>query len=456
MRTQVGVRTPVLQALACTRTQGPPPPSPPLPGPLPAKPKEQRALPPDASRQPNACMHVVFQVPVSHLHTAAAAPAARPGHPAGTRPQPADGSAGLFLSPIQPVPPREAWMKKSIFVRNPCALALWDRPARRAFRAGSLCVLGVSGHTSGFFPSARGQALPSVRPGNGMPPCPALDALRGTQLRAPQGRTHACHQANPIGNVGCDVVICGMAQPLPVTPRGGSVESFQKSSPVDTQWVGEQVAQLLTRNASLSSPRRIVCVTSGGTTVPLERNCVRFIDNFSKGTRGALSAEAFLKAWPPGGLGGVVPEDTARLTGLSGEQGRVVLLEYTALLPAAHLRASACAVFDSPCALIIHAWRHTHASLRGRRPWPCNPGKPSPPLHRCRRGMPSSSCPARGPCCLSCQSARKIWPTRFQSPAPCTCLSAASRRPCRSFSAGRPTRPPLCTSHSPRFLSTCK
>ena len=26
---------------------------------------------------------------------------------------------------------------------------------------------------------------------------------------------------------------------------------------------------------------RIVCVTSGGTTVPLERNTVRFIDNFS-------------------------------------------------------------------------------------------------------------------------------------------------------------------------------
>ena len=40
--------------------------------------------------------------------------------------------------------------------------------------------------------------------------------------------------------------------------------------------------------------RPVVCVTSGGTTVPLERNCVRFIDNFSGGTRGALSAEEFL------------------------------------------------------------------------------------------------------------------------------------------------------------------
>ncbi|CUS24045.1 LAQU0S13e02036g1_1 [Lachancea quebecensis] len=40
---------------------------------------------------------------------------------------------------------------------------------------------------------------------------------------------------------------------------------------------------------------RIVLVTSGGTTVPLENNTVRFIDNFSAGTRGASSAEQFLR-----------------------------------------------------------------------------------------------------------------------------------------------------------------
>ncbi|KAJ3933773.1 MAG: phosphopantothenate-cysteine ligase [Lentinula lateritia] len=42
--------------------------------------------------------------------------------------------------------------------------------------------------------------------------------------------------------------------------------------------------------------RNIVLVTSGGTTVPLELNVVRFLDNFSAGTRGATSAEYFLKA----------------------------------------------------------------------------------------------------------------------------------------------------------------
>jgi phosphopantothenate---cysteine ligase (ATP) len=44
-----------------------------------------------------------------------------------------------------------------------------------------------------------------------------------------------------------------------------------------------------------SAGRRLVLVTSGGTTVPLERQTVRFIDNFSAGTRGATSAEYFLE-----------------------------------------------------------------------------------------------------------------------------------------------------------------
>ncbi|GAM87047.1 hypothetical protein ANO11243_050680 [Dothideomycetidae sp. 11243] len=41
--------------------------------------------------------------------------------------------------------------------------------------------------------------------------------------------------------------------------------------------------------------QRVVLVTSGGTTVPLETNMVRFVDNFSAGTRGATSAEWFLR-----------------------------------------------------------------------------------------------------------------------------------------------------------------
>ncbi|CAD5221892.1 unnamed protein product [Bursaphelenchus okinawaensis] len=41
--------------------------------------------------------------------------------------------------------------------------------------------------------------------------------------------------------------------------------------------------------------RRLALITSGGTIVPLEKNTVRFIDNFSQGTRGSASSEYFLK-----------------------------------------------------------------------------------------------------------------------------------------------------------------
>ncbi len=68
--------------------------------------------------------------------------------------------------------------------------------------------------------------------------------------------------------------------PLPVSDPGPALQAF-----LSRHLDGDDVLR-----------RPIVCVTSGGTTVPLERNCVRFIDNFSKGTRGALSVEAFLAA----------------------------------------------------------------------------------------------------------------------------------------------------------------
>lgn len=41
----------------------------------------------------------------------------------------------------------------------------------------------------------------------------------------------------------------------------------------------------------LADARELAFITSGGTKVPLEKNCVRFIDNFSTGTRGSLLCE---------------------------------------------------------------------------------------------------------------------------------------------------------------------
>mmetsp|Transcript_36997 Transcript_36997/g.92085 ORF Transcript_36997/g.92085 Transcript_36997/m.92085 type:complete len:329 (-) Transcript_36997:88-1074(-) len=55
-------------------------------------------------------------------------------------------------------------------------------------------------------------------------------------------------------------------------------------------------ARVLAFVAGLPPDARIAVVTSGGTTVPLERNTVRFIDNFSTGGRGAACAEGLLGA----------------------------------------------------------------------------------------------------------------------------------------------------------------
>ena len=55
------------------------------------------------------------------------------------------------------------------------------------------------------------------------------------------------------------------------------------------------VREFVDYHMSTNPDTRIVLVTSGGTTVPLENQTVRFIDNFSAGTRGATSAEYFLQ-----------------------------------------------------------------------------------------------------------------------------------------------------------------
>ena len=72
-----------------------------------------------------------------------------------------------------------------------------------------------------------------------------------------------------------------------------AADAFFDANPCDIGDLQQRIASFVAKHAGGS--RRVACVTSGGTTVPLERNCVRFIDNFSRGTRGALSAEEFLK-----------------------------------------------------------------------------------------------------------------------------------------------------------------
>nr|CAG4640965.1 EOG090X085T [Eulimnadia texana] len=57
-----------------------------------------------------------------------------------------------------------------------------------------------------------------------------------------------------------------------------------------------KIRQFCHKYAGSGDPSRVVLITSGGTTVPLEHNTVRFIDNFSAGTRGSASAEYFIEA----------------------------------------------------------------------------------------------------------------------------------------------------------------
>ncbi|KAK9271381.1 hypothetical protein L1049_026971 [Liquidambar formosana] len=73
------------------------------------------------------------------------------------------------------------------------------------------------------------------------------------------------------------------------------VKSFFASAPPlrDSLDISQKIKEFIERNGGAS---RVVCVTSGGTTVPLEQRCVRYIDNFSSGHRGASSTEYFLKA----------------------------------------------------------------------------------------------------------------------------------------------------------------
>merc|ERR1712136_243132 len=58
--------------------------------------------------------------------------------------------------------------------------------------------------------------------------------------------------------------------------------------------IGAEKLRLIEFLASVDKGSKICLVTSGGTTIPLEKNTVRFLDNFSTGSRGASSAEYFL------------------------------------------------------------------------------------------------------------------------------------------------------------------
>ncbi|KAL8818560.1 MAG: hypothetical protein Q9191_007915 [Dirinaria sp. TL-2023a] len=74
----------------------------------------------------------------------------------------------------------------------------------------------------------------------------------------------------------------------------GRVNYFENNPPPKNLQNYVQLAKAFIQE-HVEMKRRVVLITSGGTTVPLENQTVRFIDNFSAGTRGATSAEYFLE-----------------------------------------------------------------------------------------------------------------------------------------------------------------
>jgi len=68
---------------------------------------------------------------------------------------------------------------------------------------------------------------------------------------------------------------------------------IQPLSPSELSQLQPLLDAFTTRHQSHHRP--IVLVTSGGTATDLEVNSVRFLDNFSTGLRGAVSAEQFLR-----------------------------------------------------------------------------------------------------------------------------------------------------------------
>ena len=59
------------------------------------------------------------------------------------------------------------------------------------------------------------------------------------------------------------------------------------------EWVHAKAVREFVESAA-KGKGKVIIVTSGGTSVPLEKNAVRSLENFSTGTRGAISTEQFL------------------------------------------------------------------------------------------------------------------------------------------------------------------
>ena len=118
----------------------------------------------------------------------------------------------------------------------------------------------------------------TTKVGTGMDPAPVVEIFR-TEAPPPLKEEAGCFSVLGMGT-----------NTMP--PTSSVVEELGESK---YDLSDSQVHKLEEFLAKVYSGDKVVCVTSGGTTVPLEQNTVRFIDNFSSGERGCNSVEHFIK-----------------------------------------------------------------------------------------------------------------------------------------------------------------
>jgi phosphopantothenate-cysteine ligase len=99
----------------------------------------------------------------------------------------------------------------------------------------------------------------------------------------------------PVG--AASTVLAGPSKSMDLNQAKNHWEDFFGEAPVPSNYDDaiSKTREFVSEAREEASEMRVVLVSSGGTTVPLEQLTVRFVDNFSSGTRGASSTEYFLE-----------------------------------------------------------------------------------------------------------------------------------------------------------------
>ena len=119
---------------------------------------------------------------------------------------------------------------------------------------------------------------------HGLPPPKEPSQLVPRDARPPQTRNDA-----PAPSVRSGCLTAGRME-----ASDDDLSTFFSKNVPNRDALAQKYAPIVRDFVAATSCARLALVTSGGTTVPIEQNQVRYITNFSTGNRGASSAEHFL------------------------------------------------------------------------------------------------------------------------------------------------------------------